>query len=425
MKYHRAYKTKLRLNNRERRTLLGCAGAARLVYNWALADRIAQYEAGTPTTMYRQKKRFNNEVKDKLYPWLREEYPYTLMESAFRNLKDAYDRYFAAKEDGRVARRIASMKARGKWESWVARRLRQGYRGYQIDPGFPRFKSKRRARKSFTVRNVVIERGRIRLPRLGWFRLEEKGYLPEGHYVGNAVTISERAGQWYVSIQVEVEKPEPSGHQGIIGIDLGSKTLAVCSDGREFENPRALRRYEKKRARLGRELARRTPGGQNWLKTKAKIARLDAKVANIRRHAQHNASRQITAGSLPATIVIEDLNVEGMKHNRNLSKSIADAGMSELARQIQYKAAWNGIEVIQASMWFPSSKTCSNCGCVRDEQTLDERTFVCPDCGYVIDRDLNAAINLAAYGERVTNAELLAELESVDSTAKQEVGMNP
>jgi len=366
----RAYKTKLRTNNKESALFYQCAGVARFVYNWALTDRIERYEAGNPTTYYEQKKRFNS-IKDELCPWVRN-YPYTITESAFHNLDSAYQNFF--------------------------RRVKQG----TDKPGFPKFKSKHRSTPSFTVRGVVIEHARIRLPKLGWFRLEEKGYLPAGNYLTNAVTISEKNGVWYASIQVEVPRPTNGRpHMGTLGIDFGVKALAVCSDGTVFENPKVLYKYEKRLAHLQRELSRRKKGSRNWRKTKAKIAKLQAKIANVRRAAQHNASKHVTANMRPERIVLEDLNVAGMVKNHHLAKAVSDAGMSELARQIEYKAEWNGIEIIKADRWFPSSKTCSNCGSIRDDLSLAERVFVCPDCGFEIDRDLNAARNLAAYGENL------------------------
>jgi len=386
----RAYKTKLRVNNAQRATLNRCAGAARYVYNWALADRIARYEAGNPTNYYEQKKRFNA-LKDDLCPWIRE-VPYTVTESAFRNLDAAYKNFF--------------------------RRVKQGAE----KPGFPKFKARGRSVAAFTVRGVAITGDAIRLPALGWLSLAERGYLPVGTFRTEAVTISERAGDWFVSIQVEEEIPDRDGHQGAIGVDLGIKSLAVCSDGTAFDNPRTLAKYEKRLARLQRELSRREKGSNNRAKTKAKIAKLHAKIANTRAHTQHDISRHVTANALPEVVVIEDLNVKGMVQNHSLAKALSDAGMGELARQIEYKAHWNGVEVVKANRWYPSSKTCSRCGCIKDNLTLADRVFRCDDCGFEIDRDLNAAINLAALGEPVTNGGLPGELGPMGLTVNQEAG---
>jgi len=386
----RAYKTKLRLNNRERDAFNRCSGTARYVYNWALADRIERYKAGSPTNYYEQKRRFNA-LKDELCPWIRE-IPYTITESAFRNLDAAYKNFF--------------------------RRVKQGTE----TPGFPKFKTRGKSPNTFTVRGVQIEDDRIRLPSLGWFRLEEHDYLPTGSFQTNAVTISEKAREWFVSIQVEVEIEDRGDRGGVIGVDLGVKSLAVCSDGTTFDNPHTLVKYERKLARLQRELSRREKGSNNRAKTRAKIAKLHAKIANTRAHTRHNISRHVTANTLPEVVVIEDLNIRGMVKNHCLARAVSDASMGELARQIEYKAAWNGIEIIRADRWFPSSKTCSRCGCIKDDLTLADRVFRCDDCGFEIDRDLNAARNLAALGEPVSDGGLPVELGPMGSTVKQEAG---
>jgi len=390
----RAYKTKLRVNNRERGTLGQCAGAARFVYNWALADRIQHYKAGTPTTRFSQAKRFTALKYDE-FPWLLE-LPFSLTEYAFRNLDTAYKNFF--------------------------RRCKQGAE----KKGFPKFKTRQKSTPSFTLRGIKVEHDRIRLPVLGWFRLAEKRYLPTDGNGARAlsVTVSEKAGNWYVSLQVEqaaIEPPPATGDP--LGVDLGIKELAVCSDGTTFENPRILRKYERQLARLQRELARRTRGGQNWKKTKAKIAKLHNRIANVRRYAQHNVSHTVTADRRPRAIVLEDLNVKGMVKNRTLSKAISDASFGELRRQISYKAEWNGIELHLADRFFASSKTCSECGAKKALLKLSERTYCCEDCGCVLDRDLNAARNLAALAEPVSNGGLPVELGAqLGPTVKQEAG---
>lgn len=368
MKILRAYKTELDPTNKQRTMFNNCAGAARFVYNWALADRIERYEKGSPTNHYEQKRRFNA-LKGEQFPWIYE-VPYTLQEQAFRNLDVAYKNFF---------RRVKKEKT----------------------PRFPKFKN-RRTPKHFTLRGSIhIEEDRIKLPVIGWIRLKERSYLPsENDAKLLSVTISERANRWYVSAQIEEEIKDPiNGNTLVVGVDFGLKTLAVLSNGETFENPHALITEQRRLARLGRELARREKGSQNWRKTKHKIQRCYAKVASIRKHVLHDISHHVTADLQPKTVVIEDLNVSGMAKNRHLSKAIYDAGFAELRRQIEYKAQWYGVEVLLADRWFASSKTCSACGCIKDDLTLADRIFKCADCGTVIDRDLNAAINLAALGE--------------------------
>jgi len=392
MQINRAYKTKLRPTVEQRRYFAGCAGAARYVFNWALADRKATFDAGGKPNKFEQKKRFNS-IKDELCPWIRE-YPYKLAEEEFDHVDVAYKNFF--------------------------RRINAGKTGK--DAGFPKFKSKHRDKQSFTLRDsICIENGRIRLPRIGWVNLAENGYLPTDEVKINFVTISERAGEWFVSAQVEESIDVPETTNETIGVDVGIKSSAVLSDGRSFDAPKTLYKYEKKLARLQRELSRRKKGSSNRAKTKAKIAKLYQKITNIRTHHLHNVSKA-TVDNQPSAIAIEDLNIKGMMKNGRLSKALADASMGELHRQIEYKAGWNGAEIVKVDRFYPSSKTCSGCGCIKNDLTLGDRTYKCPHCGLEIDRDLNAALNLAAYGEGVKRAGLPVELGGLPLTMKQEGG---
>ncbi len=362
----RAYKTELDPNDKQRTFFKQNAGAARFVFNWALADRKATFAAGGKCNLNEQKRRFNA-LKNEQFPWLSKT-SYPLIDYEFINLDRAYQNFF---------RRV---KAHGE------------------KPGFPKFKSRRRGIGGYTTRgSIYIETSRIRLPKIGWIRLKEHGYLPTEGVRILSVAVSERAGRWFASVQVEEEDPRPAPKgDKVIGVDLGIKALAVCSDGMVFENPKALTQGERKLKRLSRELCRRQKGSRNRDKTKAKISRCHMRIANVRKHALHLVSDYLTAKAKPGTIVIEDLNVSGMMQNHHLAKAIADSSMSELRRQIEYKAGWRGIDLVIADRFYPSSKTCSACGAKKPFLRLDERTFVCEKCGFVIDRDLNAARNLAA-----------------------------
>lgn len=368
MTIQRAFKTKLRLNNRQEGYFIACSGAARFVYNWALADRVQRYrDGGQSTNKFEQKRRFNAWKKDNA-PWLAE-YPYKLVDYAFDDLNTAYRNFF--------------------------RRVKTGTE----KPGFPRFRSRHKDAPRFTLSpaSVCIEARRIKLPRVGWVTLEEANYIPTEGAKLNRVTISERAGYWYISAQMEVPDPPHVACSSSVGVDLGIKALATVSDGTTFDNPKTLAKYESKLARLQRELHRRVKGSHNRSKTKTKIARLHKRISDTRQHTLHNISKHVV-GLTPEHIVLEDLNVKGMVKNHHLAKAVADASMSELGRQIEYKAAWVGIEVVHADRWYPSSKTCSSCGHVQD-MPLSVRMYDCPQCGVKIDRDLNAAINLANYSQ--------------------------
>lgn len=368
MQILRAYKTELDPTNKQRSYFRQYAGAARFVFNWALADRKERYEVHElSTNKFEQKRRFNAWKRDNA-SWLYT-IPYTVQEQEFTNVDLAFKNFF--------------------------RRVKRGE-----TPGYPKFK-RRGGRKRFTLRgSIIVENDRIRLPRIGWVRLKERGYLPAQDVKLLSVNVSERAGRWYVSAQVREDIPDSTNESTlVVGTDLGVKTLVVLSNGETFDNPKPLYREQRKLARLQRELSRRTKGGANWRKTKAKVQKCHVRIANIRKYTLHDISHHVTATLQPKTIVLEDLNVAGMVKNHCLAKAISDVGFGELRRQIEYKAKRHGIEVIVASRWFPSSKTCSRCGCVKDTLDLSERTYVCEHCGLEIDRDYNAARNLAALGE--------------------------
>jgi len=365
MRIIRGYKTVLDPSNEQRSWFMRCAGTARFVYNWALDDRIARFKAGEKTNLYEQKRRFNA-LKGVQFPWIYD-VPYALTDAAFVNLDRAYQNFFRRNKQGA-----------GK-------------------KGFPRFKSRRRGIGSFTLRGSIhIESGRIKLPRVGWVRLAEHDYMPTSDCKLLSVNMSERAGRWFVCAQVEEEQPDPEPAMGpVMGIDMGLKALAVCSDGTVFENPRPLVKAQRVLGRLNRELSRRKLGGKNRAKTARKLARAHYRVACVRSHALHQISHHVTAKTKPSVIVLEDLNVQGMMANHSLARGVADASMSELRRQIEYKATWNGIEVLTAGQWYASTQLCSGCG-EYVPKTLGDRTHVCPHCGLILDRDLNAAMNLAS-----------------------------
>ena len=327
---------------------------------------IEAHKSGRKTSVLAEKKRLNA-IKDDIAPWMRD-VPYVVLQGAFDNLDTAYKNFFR------------NVKAK------------------TLKAGFPRFKSRKKGITSFSLRGCIsVTETHIKLPRIGWLRLAEKGYLPMTGVNILSVTISESAREWYISLQAEQGTPDPSPSDNpALGIDMGIKTLAVFSNGMTFDNVRPLETALRKVKRLGREMSRRTKGGKNWGKSKAKLAKAHAKVKNIRQHLLHEISSYAVVRAKPQTIVLEDLNVKGMMANRSLARAIGDLGMCELRRQIEYKAAWHGVRVLFADRFYPSSKTCSACGHVKANLTLADRTYVCESCGVVLDRDVNAAVNLAA-----------------------------
>jgi len=285
---------------------------------------------------------------------------------------------------------------------------------------FPRFKTKKRGAGSFRLTGrIKISNDAVQLPRLGRIRLKEKGYLPSDAKALSA-TVTERAGRWFVSLAVQQEiHPAPNGGP-IAGVDLGVSRLATVSDGTVFENPKALTRRQRKLARLQRALSRKKKGSKNRAKAKQRLARLHLKISNIRRDAVHKATTWLA--KTKSAIVVEDLNVQGMRKNRHIARSVDDASMGEFRRQLQYKTVWYGSRLIVADRFYPSTKACSACGCIR-EIALSERTYRCAVCGLEIDRDLNAALNLekvAASSAETLNACLRREVH-VSPTAEVQV----
>jgi len=371
MKIHRAYKVEIDPNNRQRTSLLRHAGCARWAYNWALNRKIENYKATGKSPGAMALHRELNILKKTDVPWMYE-VSKAAPQEALRDLDRAYQNFF--------------------------RRCK----GKDAHKGFPRFKSRKNGIGSFRLTGAIktTQTGRhVQLPRLGKIRLQhgERGYLPGPDDIRIKVlsaTVSERAGRWFVSLQVEETLPQPKTKADgeVIGIDVGISKLAVCSDGTVIENPRALKGAEQKLRQLSKSVSRKVKGSSNRRKAVRLLARQHYRVSNIRRDAIHKATTEIVQ---KATIVgIETLNVKGMLRNHRLARSLSDAAMSEFHRQIEYKAAWNGVEVVRADRFYPSSKTCSCCGHVVKDLTLGDRVFRCPACGLEIDRDLNAALNL-------------------------------
>jgi putative transposase len=376
MQETRGYKTELDLNNEQITACKKHAGAARFAYNWGLSRYEAEYKAGHKTPNAQSLHKELNALKQTELPWMYEVSKCAPQE-ALRDLEKAFKNFF----------RKCKLKKMGKWKGKC---------------GYPKFKSKKRGIGSFRLTGAIhVHEGHIQLPRLGRLRLKEKGYIPTESVKVLSATVSEQAGRWFVSVQVEEEQPEPSLALGYtVGVDLGIKALATCSDGTVMENPKALSSNLKKLRRLSRRHSRKQKGSKNRAKATRKLARLHAHIANIRVSTLHKATSWITAKTKPdrerpCCIVMEDLNVSGMLKNHKLARSIADVGFYEFRRQLEYKAVHAGSLIYTVSQWEPSSKTCSCCGWVDEHLTLSDRIFTCLECGYIADRDFNAAVNLA------------------------------
>jgi IS605 OrfB family transposase len=247
---------------------------------------------------------------------------------------------------------------------------------------------------------VLPDRKHIQLPRIGVVKTHESTRklarrVEQGTARILAATISRRADRWFVSFTVEVQRqvPASNGKASVVGVDVGVRQLAVLSTGHTIANHRALEHSLRRLRRLNRQLARRRLGSTRKNQTQRRMARVHARAANLRRDALHKLTTELATQH--GTVVVEQLNVAGMIRNRRLARAIADTGMAELRRQLSYKSTWYGCRLVVADRFYPSSKTCSACGWVKAKLTLAERTFYCEACGLLMDRDLNAARNLA------------------------------
>jgi putative transposase len=369
----RAYKTELDLNNAQVTACKRHAGAARYAYNWGLARKREAYQATGTSPSAIDLHRELNALKQTELRWMYQVSKCAPQE-ALRNLDSGFAHFF----------RRCALKQEGKLKGKL---------------GYPQPKTKKQGLGSFRLTgSIVILPDAIQLPRLGRLRLKERGYLPVAGVKIRSATISEQAGHWYVSVQVEQEQTVPANTGPVVGVDLGVKSLATLSDGTIVPNPKPLKSRLKKLKRLHRAVSRRQKGSKNRKKAARKLATQYRKVANQRANTLHQVTARLA--KTKSVIVIEDLHVAGMLKNHHLAQAIADVGFAEFRRQLLYKAAWYGSRVVVVNRWEPSSKTCSGCGWVDDDLELSDRTFVCrdparPDCGLVLNRDLNAAINLA------------------------------
>lgn len=361
MKVLKAYKTELKPNKAQIVLLKKACGVARFAYNWGLGRRIEEYKnTGRISTAIEQHKQLNV-LKDSKFPWMRESSKCAPQE-ALRDLDNAYKRF------------IKSRKYGGKHR-------------------FPKFKSKRGVSPSFRISSShigKISKTHIWIAKIGSVRIKENGYIPMDSKTISITVKCSGGCRWFVSVKVEEDSP-------VYGVDLGLKSFAVFSNGEIIDSPKFLLKKERKLKRLQRRVSSKNKGGSNRRKAVNKLAIQHFKIANSRKDFIHKISSRL-AKTKPV-IVVEDLNVSGMLKNHKLAKGISDAGWSEFRRQLKYKCEWYGSTLIVADRFFASSKTCSRCGEKKAVLSRGERTYRCEFCGFVCDRDLNAALNLKKYGE--------------------------
>jgi len=362
----RAFKMELAPDQQQRARLYQHAGVARFAYNWGLRwklnvmqhNQLPHEHLRFPTAIDLHKEL--NRLKRSTFPWMYESSKCAPQE-ALRDLHQAFKNFFEHRA------------------------------------GFPRFKSKKHGIGSFTLTGAIRVRvGEIRLPRLGWVRMKERGYAPSKVHI-NSATVSERAGRWFVAVNVteEIDEPLPRTEGPVVGVDRGICRLLVFSDGTVIDNPRALKRCERKLKHLQRGVSRKKKDSKNRWKAVQALRRKHYHVSCVRQDVINKATTMLA--KTKSVIVVEDLNVRGMMANHRLARSIADAAWSVVVRQLKYKTAWHGSQLVVASPWYPSTKRCSACGHVKHHMALSQRTYHCEACGLAMDRDLNAARNLEQW----------------------------
>lgn len=272
----------------------------------------------------------------------------------------------------------------------------------------PKFKKKGKSKDSFYLENgtkakpqIVNDGKRVKLPKIGWVRLHEPLPITATH---NCV-ISRTADKWFIAIKYEIEQPSVLLDRPSVGVDIGIKELAVTSDGKFFANPKAYRLMSKKMKRLQRSVSRKVKGSRNRAKAVTKLARLHYKVSCIRKDAIHKLTNYLAKNH--SVIKIEDLNVKAFLKNHKLAGAIADCGMYEFKRQLEYKTEKFSSQLVLVDRFFPSSQICSNCGNHRHKIPLKNRVYHCPNCGNTEDRDLNAAKNIERWFEGIFIPECL------------------
>jgi putative transposase len=390
-----AHKIALDLTKDQERYCRQAAGTARLTYNWALAEWQRQRDAGSKPTAMGLKKQWNA-IKYERYPWLTDIHR-DAHTQPFANLQKAFTAFFQNINDRKA----------GKTRREV---------------GYPTFK-KRGKHDSFYMANdkLQIDGKRLRIPVLGWVPMREAL-----RFTGKimAAVVSRTADRWYVSVTVQVDAPPRSceNQAGTCGVDLGITHLATLSNPREhIDGPRPLKAALVKLRRLNRESARRVKFSANWRKTKRKLGRLHARIANIRSDSIHNLTTRLT--QTYREIVIEDLYVAGMVQNQKLARAISDMGFGMFRQQLAYKAAVTGATVIVADRWFPSTRLCK-CGAVNETLTLADRVFTCAACGFTDDRDFHAADNLETYPRLVGNVNACGQPSAGSVNTSSETGLN-
>ena len=418
----KSYKVMLKPNDKQTTRLFQFAGAARFAYNWTLEKQMTAFENGEKFISNNDlRKEFtvlrNSEGKE----WLKN-ISNNVTKQAIKDCCNAYANFF--KKQKRTNIKYTKKK--------LAYLLKNGKKLTIYDMnGHPKFKSRRNGNFKFyqdtdkikiTTMHVKLEKittsKKKNRQKLNWIKLAEVDRIPTGVKYKQP-RISFDGLNWWLSVSIEFENSQDKNCNDAVGIDLGVKDLAILSDGTIYENINKMpiiRQLKKKQCRLQRRISRKyennkTEGGsykktRNIIKSEKQLLKLHQRLKNIR----HNYIHQVTTEIInrkPKLIVLEDLKIQGMMTNKHLSKAVQEQCLYEFRRQIEYKSEWSNIKIIVADRYYPSSKTCIKCGFIKKDLKLKERIYHCPQCGNMIDRDLQAAINLKRYGEIKINTQTL------------------
>lgn len=364
----KAYKYRLNLNEEQRIFFEKSFGCARYVYNWGLNLRNEAYQKdGTRIGWVDICKRLTELKKQEGTSWLNEVATQSL-QSSIRNMDSAFTRFFREKK------------------------------------GFPKFKSKKGKQSFQLVQNVSIDfdNHKVKLPKIGWVNFYKNREF--NGRIGTVTISKSPTGKYYISILVDdgeaLPTKVPITYETSVGIDVGLKDFAVLSNGQVFKNPKYLEKAEKRLKVLQRRLSKKQKGSKRQERARLAVAKAHEKVKNCRADYIHKISSRIIREN--QTVIIEDLNVDGMMKNHNLAKHIGSVSWSEFFRQLQYKAEWNGVNLIRIGRFEPSSKMCL-CGVINKDLKLSQREWDCPNCGRHNDRDLLAAINIKRFGLQEQN----------------------
>jgi putative transposase len=365
-----SHKIRLEPNNKQITYFKKACGVARFCWNWGVAKWEEDYKQGLKPSGMTLKKEFNS-IKKELFPFTYEVTKYA-SQQPFIQLQEAFNRYFK------------SLKSKTK-----------------IKVGRPKFKKKGKSKDSFYIGGdqIVVKNQKVKIPNLGYVKLSEDIRF-QGKFVN--ATITREANNWFISFTIEpLVSFLPCKNQTSIGVDLGSKAFVTISNGVQIFANKPLKANLRRLKRLSRQLDKKqhskykgdkTTKSKNYERQSQKVSKLHIRIANIRKDNIHKITTFLTDNF--QNIAIEDLNTKGMMSNSKLSRAISDLGFYEFKRQLLYKAEQKQNRIVIADRFYPSSKTCSNCGSIKSDLKLKDRVYKCPDCGIEIDRDLNASINL-------------------------------